>query len=92
MYRGLFVSGVILAIFGAFLVSMDFYAPLGVSGFGLPILIIGIIMLIAGFRRPEPAPIVAESGKKFCWYCMTQISLDSKECSNCSLPQHDAGN
>jgi membrane-bound ClpP family serine protease len=92
MYRGLVVSGAILALFGTFLISMDFYAPLGVSGFGLPILIIGIIMLFAGFWRPEPAPIEPEAGKKFCWYCMTQIPLNSKECSNCSLPQHDTGN
>jgi predicted nucleic acid-binding Zn ribbon protein len=27
---------------------------------------------------------------KFCWYCMKEIPVDSKECSNCSLPQHEA--
>lgn len=92
MYRGLIVSGGMLSVFGGFLILIDLYAPMGASGFGLPILIIGIVMFLLGFWRPEPAPIEAEAGKKFCWYCMTQIPFDSKECSNCSLPQHDASN
>jgi hypothetical protein len=90
MYRGLVASGGILAIFGAFLVITDLYVPMGVSGFGFPILVIGLIMFFMGFWRPEPAPVEAEPGKKFCWYCMTQIPIDSNECRNCSLPQHDA--
>jgi hypothetical protein len=90
MYRGLVVSGAILAIFGGFLVLTDLYIPMGLSGFGIPILVIGLIMFFVGFLRPEPAPVEAEPGKKFCWYCMTQIANDSKECPNCSLPQHDA--
>jgi hypothetical protein len=92
MYRGLVVSGIILFIFGAFPASIDLYIPLGASGFGLPILVVGVIMFFVGFWRPEPAPVEAEAGKKFCWYCMSQIPLASKECSNCSLPQHDASN
>ncbi|MGA2785127.1 MAG: hypothetical protein ABSF09_10565 [Candidatus Bathyarchaeia archaeon] len=92
MYRGLVVSGSILFVFGTFLISIDLYAPMGVSGFGLPILVIGVIMFFIGFWSSEPEPVEAEAGKKFCWYCMSQIPLDAKECSNCSLPQHDASN
>ena len=89
MYRGLVASGGILAVFGAFLVLTDFYVPLGVSIFGLPIFILGLIMFIVGFWRPEPIPVEPEQGMKFCWYCMTQIPLEAKDCPDCSLPQHD---
>jgi len=91
MYRGLVASGGILAIFGAFLVVTDIFIPIGVSGFGIPVLSLGVIMFIIGFIRPEPIPVEPEPGKKFCWYCMKQIPLDSVECPNCSLPQHDEG-
>jgi len=90
MYRGLVASGAILALFGVFLVFTDLYVPLGVSLFGLPIAVVGVLMLILGVLRPEPMAIEPEQGKKFCWYCMTQIPKDAKECPNCSLPQHDA--
>jgi len=90
MYRGLVVSGGILLVFGAFLTLIDLYIPLGTSGFGIPIFLIGVIMFIVGFWRPEPTPVEAEAGKKFCWYCMVQIPIDAKECHNCSLPQHEA--
>ena len=90
MYRGLIASGAIVAIFGGFLVFTDFYVPLGVSMFGLPISIVGAVMFILGFIRTEPLPVEPEVGKKFCWYCTTQILKDSKVCHNCSLPQHDA--
>ncbi|HUO42293.1 MAG TPA: hypothetical protein VMU35_04895 [Methylomirabilota bacterium] len=90
MYRGLVVSGGILAVFGAFLIITDVYVPLGVSGFGIPILGIGAVMFVAGFIRPEPAPVEPDPGNKFCWYCMQQIPRDSTECPNCSLPQHEA--
>ena len=90
MYRGLVASGGILAVFGAFLVVTDLYVPLGVSVFGVPILVVGVIMFVLGFWRPEPAPIEPEEGKKFCWYCMTQIPKDARECPNCTLPQHEA--
>jgi hypothetical protein len=90
MHRGLVVSGGMLAVFGAFLIVTDLYVPMGVSGFGIPILGIGLIMFFLGFVRPEPAPVEPELGRKFCWYCMTQIPLDSAECPSCSLPQHDA--
>jgi hypothetical protein len=90
MYRGLIASGGILAVFGAFLVFTDLYVPLGVSVFGLPILIVGIIMFVLGFWRSEPVPLEPEVGMKFCWYCMMQIPKDAEECSNCSLPQHEA--
>ncbi len=90
MYRGLVASGGILIVFGGFLVFTDFYVPLGVSMVGLPISIAGGIMFVLGFLRAEPAPVEPEPGKKFCWYCMTQIPKDSKECPSCSLPQHDA--
>ena len=90
MYRGLVVSGAILAAFGMFLVLMDLYAPLGVSVFGFPIAIGGVIMFVLGFFRGEPLPVEPEAGKKFCWYCMTQIPENSVECPNCSLPQHDS--
>lgn len=90
MYAGLIASGGILALFGAFLIFLDLYVPLGVSGFGLPILIIGAVMFFAGFWFHEPVQVQPEAGKKFCWYCMKEIPVDSKECSNCSLPQHDA--
>jgi hypothetical protein len=90
MYRGLVASGAIIATFGGFLVFTDLYVPLGVSLFGLPMAIIGVVMFAFGFLRTEPLPVEAEAGKKFCWYCMTQIPKNSKECPNCSLPQHDA--
>ncbi len=90
MYRGLVASGAVLAIFGAFLVITDLYVPLGVSVFGLPILVAGAIMFLVGFWRREPEPIEPEPGKKFCWYCMVQIPKSAKECSSCGLPQHDA--
>lgn len=90
MYTGLVASGAIVAIFGGFLVFTDFYVPLGVSMFGLPIAIVGLIMLILGFLRNEPLAIEPAEGKKFCWYCMSQIPKDANECPNCSLPQHDA--
>ncbi len=90
MYRGLVVSGSILAIFGLFLVVTDLYVPLGVSIFGLPIAIAGIIMFVVGMFREEPTPIEPEPGKKFCWYCMKQIPRDSVDCPECSLPQHAA--
>jgi len=90
MYSGLAVSGAILAVFGAFLVLLDFYAPLGVSMFGLPIAIVGVIMIALGFLRPEPLPVEPELGKKFCWYCMKQIPKQAAECPNCTLPQHEA--
>ena len=83
-------SGGILAIFGIFLILTDIFVPMGVSGFGIPVLVIGVIMLIVGFKRPEPALVEPEPNKKFCWYCMKQISADSTECPNCSLPQHKA--
>lgn len=90
MYRGLVASGAIVAMFGGFLVFTDLYVPLGVSMFGLPITVVGTIMFALGLVRAEPLSVEPEPGKKFCWYCMTQIPKDSKECSNCSLPQHDA--
>jgi len=90
MYRGLVVSGLILATFGLFLVVMDFYAPLGVSIFGLPISILGGLMVVIGLVRSEPAPIEPSPGMKFCWYCMKEITKEARECSYCSLPQHDA--
>jgi len=88
MYRGLVVSGAILAAFGLFLVITDLYVPLGVSIFGLPISIAGGIMFAIGLLRPEPAPIEPEPGKKFCWYCMKQIPKTAADCPECSLPQH----
>lgn len=51
MYRGLVVSGAILAVFGVFLVLLDLYAPLGVSIFGLAIAIAGAAMFALGFFR-----------------------------------------
>jgi len=90
MYRGLIVSGLILALFGLFLVITDLYAPLGVSIFGLPISIIGAIMFLVGLIRPEPAPIEPSPGKKFCWYCMEEIDQVAKDCAYCSLEQHNA--
>jgi hypothetical protein len=90
MYRGLVVSGAILAIFGGFLVFTDLYVPLGASIFGLPISVTGGIMFVVGLLRPEPKPVEPESGKKFCWYCMEQIPRDAEHCPNCSLPQHEA--
>jgi membrane-bound ClpP family serine protease len=88
MYRGLVASGGILAIFGVFLVALDLYVPMGVSVFGLPIALAGIVMFTMGFFRPEPSPPSPDPGKKFCWYCMAQIPEDSAECPDCSLPQH----
>jgi len=90
MYRGLVVSGGILAVFGAFLVVTDLYVPMGVSVFGLPFLVAGIIMILIGYWRAEPLPVEPAPGMKFCWYCMKEVPVDSKECPNCSLPQHDA--
>ena len=90
MYRGLVVSGGILAVFGAFLTITDMYVPIGVSSFGIPVLGIGLIMFVIGFIRHEPAPVEPEPGNKFCWYCMKQIPIDSRDCPNCSLPQHAA--
>jgi hypothetical protein len=90
MYRGLLASGTILAVFGVFLVALDFYVPMGVSIFGLPIAIAGVLMAAVGFLRGEPSHVTPDPGKKFCWYCMTQIPENSSECPNCSLPQHDA--
>jgi len=90
MYRGLVTSGMMLAIFGAFLVLTDWYVPLGVSVFGFPISVAGAVMLAVGFLKSEPQPIEPEPGKKFCWYCMNQIPEDSKQCPSCSLPQHEA--
>ena len=89
MYRGLVASGAIVGVFGGFLVFTDFYVPLGVSIFGLPISIVGAAMFVLGLVRSEPLPVEPEVGKKFCWYCMAQIPQDSKECPHCSLPQHD---
>lgn len=90
MYTGLVASGAIVVIFGGFLVFTDFYVPLGVSMFGLPIAIVGTVMFILGLLRTEPPLIEPEQGKKFCWYCMTQIPKAANECPACSLPQHDA--
>ncbi len=90
MYRGLVASGAIVGIFGGFLVFTDLYVPLGVSTFGLPIALVGAIMFVLGFLRTEPLPVEPEAGKKFCWYCMTQIPKESRDCPNCSLPQYDA--
>jgi hypothetical protein len=90
MYRDLVASGTILAVFGVFLVALDFYVPMGVSFFGLPIAIAGVLMVAAGFLRAERSPITPDSRKKFCWYCMTQIPENSTDCPNCNLPQHDA--
>ena len=84
------MSGGILAVFGAFLIVIDAYVPMGVSGFGLPVLGIGLIMFVIGFIRPEPSPVEPDPGKKFCWYCMKQIPRDATECPDCSLPQHEA--
>jgi len=90
MYRGLVISGLILASFGLFLVVTDLYAPLGVSIFGLPISIIGGLMFVVGLLRTEPLPIEPSPGKKFCWYCMKEIDKEAKDCAYCGLPQHDA--
>ena len=90
MYRGLVVSGAILAAFGGFLVFTDLYVPLGVSIFGFPISILGGIMFVVGLFRTEPLPLEPEPGKKFCWYCMKQIPQHAADCSFCSLPQHNA--
>jgi len=90
LYRGLVVSGAILTVFGVFLVVTDLYVPLGVSLFGLPISVTGGIMVVVGMLRAEPKPLEPEPGKKFCWYCMKQISKEAEVCPECSLPQHDA--
>ncbi len=84
-------SGAILGVFGLFLVALDFYVPMGVSVYGMAILIAGGIMFVAGFLRAEPEPVTAEPGMKFCWYCMTQIPIGSINCPSCSLPQHETG-
>ncbi len=89
MYRGLVASGAILGLFGLFLMATDLYVPLGVSIFGLPILITGGVMFALGLVRVEPLALQPQKGKKFCWYCMVQIPADSKECPSCSLPQYD---
>jgi hypothetical protein len=89
MYRGLVVSGGILALFGFFLIALDLFVPMGVSVFGFPIAVAGAVMFALGFVRPEPTPPTPDPGKKFCWYCMTQIPEKSIECPECSLPQHD---
>jgi len=88
MYRGLVASGAILEAFGVFLVLTDLYVPLGVSTFGMPIIVVGGVMFALGFFRREPTPLEPEAGKKFCWYCMKQIPENSQECPECSLPQH----
>jgi len=88
MYRGLVASGGILAIFGIFLVCLDLYVPMGVSVFGLPIALVGIVMFAVGFFRTEPLLPEPDPGNKFCWYCMAQIPENSAECPDCSLPQH----
>lgn len=88
MYRGLVVSGLMLGVFGVFLVFTDWFVPLGVSVYGFPISIAGFVMLLMGLVKAEPQPVEPEPGKKFCWYCMSQIPEDSKECPSCSLPQH----
>jgi hypothetical protein len=90
MYRGLVASGLILAVFGLFLVLLDFYVPIGVSMFGLPLVVAGGVMFVLGFLRGEPAMPTHDPGKKFCWYCMTQIPESATDCPECSLPQHDA--
>jgi len=90
LYRGLAVSGIILGLFGLFLVVTDLFVPLGASIFGLPIAIIGAIMFALGLVRPEPAPVEPSPGKKFCWYCMKEIDKNAKECPFCSLDQHAA--
>jgi membrane-bound ClpP family serine protease len=90
MYRGLVVSGAILAIFGVFLVLTDLYVPLGVSIFGIPISITGAIMFVVGLFRAEPLPVEPDAGKKFCWYCMKQIPKDASDCPECSLPQYSS--
>jgi len=90
MYRGLVVSGLILGVFGLFLVFMDLYAPLGVSIFGLPLFILGVIMFVVGLLRTDPPPIEPSPGYKFCWYCMKEIPENAADCPNCSLPQHAA--
>jgi len=91
MYRGLVLSGLILGVFGTFLLVTDLYVPLGTSVFGLPILFVGAIMFVVGFFRPEPLPVEPSPGKKFCWYCMTEIPKASKDCPNCSLTQYPSG-
>jgi hypothetical protein len=90
MYRGLVVSGAILAIFGVFLVFTDLYVPLGVSFFGLAISMTGGIMFAVGLIRAEPVPVEPEAGKKFCWYCMKQIPKNASDCPECSLPQYSS--
>jgi hypothetical protein len=89
MYRGMSASGAILTIFGIFLIVLDLYVPMGVSVFGLAILIVGVLMFVGGFLRAEPEPVTASPGMKFCWYCMSEIPKDSTECPSCSLPQHE---
>lgn len=87
MYSGLVASGVLIGLFGLFLVGVDFTVPLGSSLFGLPLLVVGVAMLLVGFFSAERPEIVPEPGMKFCWYCMKQIPLESKNCPSCSLPQ-----
>lgn len=79
-----------MALFGAFLFLTDWFVPLGVSVFGLPISIAGVIMVVVGFFRAEPQPVEPKAGKKFCWYCMAEIPKAAAECPACSLPQHEA--
>ncbi len=87
MYRGLLASAGLVGLFGGFLIGVDFVTPIGLSFLGLPALFTAFVMLIVGLFAKEPLPIEPEAGKKFCWYCMEQISMESTECPTCSLKQ-----
>ncbi len=90
MYKGLIASGGASGLFGLFLIVTDLFVPLGVSVFGLPLFVAGVIMSLLGFYKKEPLPVQPEPGKRFCWYCVKQIPEAARDCPNCGLPQHDA--
>lgn len=87
MYKALASSGILVGLFGAFLILLDTLVPLGASIFGLPMTLAGLVMLVAGFLKAEPPPIEPQPGNKYCVYCALEIPVEARECVHCGLPQ-----
>lgn len=83
MWPALAVSGLVVIIFGFFLIFVT-----GV--FGFVVFLAGPIMLIAGLVLKEPNPERPDDPtKRYCKFCMAEVAIKADPCPECQFPSDE---